>query len=539
MRIYSFRRVANNNLTDLPISKLNIHIYLSKNKLACLVRKWCSPDEAPKVSSTPNLSSNPASYVEAPKLSNPTPLSLNSSNEPFYACACGSPEDLHPYSRPLSVSLNPSLNPSPDLLDDLNGASTNPPNVSSNESPFNASYGSPCPPLDNPAGSNSSDWKLLVTAVIMMATCFWIMHNKRKEELNTKLKNENIQTNLKQQIENQRKEELETKLKNENIQTILKEQIENQREEIRRIERDFAILSKKSTELEKIKETLLLSRQLRLIPLGKMKIMRVLGQGCNGIVFLVEIQLEKGPVQVALKMILNFQQLSTISLAGEYQNEFRILFTFTDVHPNIVHILKDFQGQPSVEMINCVHKSVQDLLTRTSHNGVRLPITTQFFVIEYHPIDLEQLLKSRKVEEKEIYQFAGELFSCFKFLFHNKVVHRDVKLANILVSASESLIVSDFGESLLADDNYCCKVSSLRSGTLQSQAPEVLNQMIESEINFSGQYSWEVGCLLFQIVFRRFPFENYPLGYGIAPHIAVPDLVIENSGLDPRFDQLM
>src|SRR3990167_9436273 len=164
MRIYSFRRVANNNLTDLPISKLNIHIYLNNNKLACLVRKWCSPDEAPKLSSTPNLSSNPASYV---------PLSLNSSNEPFYACACGSHEDLHPYSNPFSVSLNPSLNPSPDLLDDLNGASTNPPNFSSNECPpFNASYGSPCPPLDNPAGSNSSDWKWLVTAVIMTATCF-------------------------------------------------------------------------------------------------------------------------------------------------------------------------------------------------------------------------------------------------------------------------------------------------------------------------------------------------------------------------------
>ena len=186
-------------------------------------------------------------------------------------------------------------------------------------------------------------------------------------------------------------------------------------------------------------------------------------------------------------------------------------------------------------------KSVQDLLTKENDNGVRVPITTQFFVIEYHPTTLQQLLESRKVGEKEVYQFAGELFSCFKFLFDNRVVHRDVKLDNILVSASGSLILSDFGESVMVDDNHCCKCSCLRGGNQQFQAPEVLNQIKlgAGEINFSGQYSWEVGCLLFGIVFGRFPFEDYPQNYGRAPHIAVPDPVIVNSGLHSGFDRLM
>lgn len=277
---------------------------------------------------------------------------------------------------------------------------------------------------------------------------------------------------------------------------------------------------------EKVKKMLLLTRQLRFITFSEMKILRVLGHGSNGIVFLVEIQLRKETVQLALKMIMNFHHITTSKLENHFVNEFDVLFKLVDIHPNIIHILADFSAPPSLEMIRAVDESSRPLLMKVDKFGREVPITTQFFLIDYHPVTLKQRLKERKASAEEIYTFAGELIDCFLFLFENRVVHRDVKLDNVLVSVDGSLILSDFGESLEMDENCCCSYNNLRAGNLRFTAPEVLNQIGsgKAKINFAKQHSWDVGCLLFRIIFGHFPFPKYPMVYGRAPNIAVPEL---------------
>src|SRR3990167_4915335 len=242
---------------------------------------------------------------------------------------------------------------------------------------------------------------------------------------------------------------------------------------------------------EKIKRTLLLTRQLRFVAFNEMKVMKILGQGSNGIVFLVEIPLRNQTrVQLALKMILNFQQINTTKLSNHFVNEFDVLFKLVDIHPNITHILADFTAAPTLQMINAVDPSIHDLLYKKDTFGEEVPVTTQFFLIEYHPATLEQVLKQRKLQAAEIYRFAGELLDCFVFLFENRVAHRDVKPDNIFVSSDGSLILGDFGEATELDENHCCSVHNLRAGNMRFTAPEVNNQLGSGKqmINFAKQY---------------------------------------------------
>ena len=77
-------------------------------------------------------------------------------------------------------------------------------------------------------------------------------------------------------------------------------------EELELVKRDSELKSKKIKELEtavanyeeerkiteKVKRRLLLSRQLEFVSLEDMKLVKTLGKGCNGIVYLVEVSLK-------------------------------------------------------------------------------------------------------------------------------------------------------------------------------------------------------------------------------------------------------
>ena len=281
---------------------------------------------------------------------------------------------------------------------------------------------------------------------------------------------------------------------------------------------------------ERDRKLLALIKKLPHAPLESYKIVKVLGQGCNGIVFLAEVEVRNVKDQVALKMILNFQQLSTVSLINEFLNEFKLLDeVLNDIDENIIFMICQFIAPPTDEMISFACPSVQDLLqTRNRITNQLTTRKTQFFVLEYHPEDLESHLKriGDKLTVERVMKYSKEIVKCFKYLYNKHVVHRDVKLNNILVSGSDEIILSDFGESVIVDASFCALKSELRSGNQLFTAPEIHNQFFlkkdSEKIDFSNQYSWEVGCLLYEIAFGCFPFDGYPALFNKPPNIKVP-----------------
>lgn len=73
-----------------------------------------------------------------------------------------------------------------------------------------------------------------------------------------------------------------------------------------------------------------------------------------------------------------------------------------------------------------------------------------YLILEYcNEGDLSQYLKKNKtLPEKEAIEFFLQILNCFKTLVKHKIMHRDFKLANILMHDGE-IKIADFGFSKL------------------------------------------------------------------------------------------
>ncbi len=95
-----------------------------------------------------------------------------------------------------------------------------------------------------------------------------------------------------------------------------------------------------------------------------------------------------------------------------------------------------------------------------------------YLMIEYcNEGDLFQLLKKRqKLTEEEVIEILIQLLNAFKTLIEKKVMHRDLKLANILLH-NGAVKVADFGFSkILSEEAW----TATMLGSPLNMAPEIL-----------------------------------------------------------------
>ena len=102
-----------------------------------------------------------------------------------------------------------------------------------------------------------------------------------------------------------------------------------------------------------------------------------------------------------------------------------------------------------------------------------------------HPI-YSMILFSILQSDKVLY-WLRELLSGLLFLEKNCVVHRDLKMENLLLSQDGKLVIADFGKAILLDDNF--KIPYVQGNNIISCRNNYC--FIQSLTDFFYVYSWD------------------------------------------------
>ncbi|KAF5345019.1 hypothetical protein D9758_010425 [Tetrapyrgos nigripes] len=139
--------------------------------------------------------------------------------------------------------------------------------------------------------------------------------------------------------------------------------------------------------------------------------------------------------------------------------------------------------------------------------GMREMIVHQhhyYMVFEY--VDggqmLDYIISHGKLRERTARKFARQIGSALDYCHRNNVVHRDLKIENILISQTGNIKIIDFGLSNLYDPvahlgTFC--------GSLYFAAPELLNAKVYTgpEVDV-----WSFGVVLYVLVCGKVPFDD-------------------------------
>ncbi|CAN6699100.1 unnamed protein product [Malus baccata var. baccata] len=116
---------------------------------------------------------------------------------------------------------------------------------------------------------------------------------------------------------------------------------------------------------------------------------------------------------------------------------------------------------------------------------------------------LVKLYQNYNLEDSQVSGYTRQILSGLTYLHKRRVLHRDIKCANILVHASGSVKLADFGLAKVT------KLNELKSskGTAYWMAPEVVNQM-NGGYGFAADI-WSLGCTVLEMLTRQPPY--FPL----------------------------
>ena len=153
---------------------------------------------------------------------------------------------------------------------------------------------------------------------------------------------------------------------------------------------------------------------------GRYRILQQIGVGGFGLTYLAEdLQLPTRPKSVVKHLRPQITDAETMNLANRlFQQEAEILYRLGG-HPNIPSLIAHFKEQGEFFLV-------------------------QEF-IEGHTLDRE-FQSGRKYNQKEIIQFLGQTLEILSFVHAEKVIHRDVKPANLIRRKSDGhIFLIDFG----------------------------------------------------------------------------------------------
>ena len=126
-------------------------------------------------------------------------------------------------------------------------------------------------------------------------------------------------------------------------------------------------------------------------------------------------------------------------------------------------------------------------------------------VMELCDDNLQNILNKKNTGFKndEFIDIIKKLNNTFKIMSVNKIIHRNLKLENILVKYTDKnkskYIVKLAGRTIFSLSQKC----STYSGTIFTMAPEILaGEEYDSKCDL-----WSLGIIIYQLLFKKYPYE--------------------------------
>ncbi|KAE8346601.1 hypothetical protein BDV24DRAFT_123090 [Aspergillus arachidicola] len=115
---------------------------------------------------------------------------------------------------------------------------------------------------------------------------------------------------------------------------------------------------------------------------------------------------------------------------------------------------------------------------------------------------LDYIISHGKLKEKQARKFARQIAGALDYCHRNSIVHRDLKIENILISKTGDIKIIDFGLSNLFSPRSLLKTFC---GSLYFAAPELLQarQYTGPEVDV-----WSFGIVLYVLVCGKVPFDD-------------------------------
>ena len=203
-------------------------------------------------------------------------------------------------------------------------------------------------------------------------------------------------------------------------------------------------------------------------------------------------------------------------------------------HPNIIFLVHDYFSRPTHAMVSgCIEdKDVHQMMIKEFNaiSGINEYRTSLFLMYKSYPSNLYlwSLEKRKDCSVADIVRICYEISCGVLHLWNHGVVHRDLRLNNILIDDEGHILIIDFGMAVKIDANGKANVDR-NGGNLAHLAPEILNSEYPGEVDYSKQPSFALGVLFHEIIMGYHPFDNYPIDtFGRKPNICVPALNVEN-----------
>ena len=111
--------------------------------------------------------------------------------------------------------------------------------------------------------------------------------------------------------------------------------------------------------------------------------------------------------------------------------------------------------------------------------------------------------KDKKIPEHQCFKLINQIVAGMKALREKNVVHRDLKLMNLLLDKNYTVKIADFGQSQMTEHSN--QLLTTFAGTYMTMAPE----MLEKDQKYTAKCDiWSLGVIFYYLLTFTYPYNN-------------------------------